>query len=109
MLGFLQRVLREGITVNDREKMPFTSGVPSPPPIPLKILPDSNEGRLEFERSPALDSTLKGALVSVTLGLVLLVVFFFLLSQFWFVGVGILIVALALLVIKRRIDYYGRV
>jgi hypothetical protein len=86
--------------------MPFSSGVPARPPIPLQILPDSNEGRLEFERSHGSDLSLKGPLLSVTLGLFLLAVFFLLLSQFWFVGVGMLIVALTLLVVKRRIDYY---
>jgi len=53
--------------------------------------------------------TLKGTLVSAALILLLIVVIFFLLSQLWFVGVGILVAALALLVVKRRIDYYGRV
>ena len=53
--------------------------------------------------------TLKGTLVSAAFILLLIVVIFFLLSQLWFVGVGILVAALALLVVKRRIDYHGRV
>jgi len=84
-------------------------GAPSPPPIPWQVPPHSDQGALEFERSPAMGYTLKGTLVSVAFILLLIVVLFFLLSQLWFVGVGILVAALALLVVKRRIDYHGRV
>jgi hypothetical protein len=64
-------------------------------------------GGLELGRS-GFNSTLKGAMVAVTFILVLLVVYFLLLSTFWFVGIGILFVAVALLVVKRRINYYGK-
>jgi len=81
---------------------------PSVPPKPVQVPPHMNEGGLELGRT-GFDSTLKGALVAVTFILVLLAVYFLLLSTFWIVGIGILFVALALLVVRRRVNYYGKV
>ena len=81
--------------------MSIGAPIASGPPIPALTLPHGESAKVEFEKSPNYKFSLKGMVMLSAFGLGFLAGFGLLLTRFWFLGLGIWVVELALLLLKR--------